>query len=282
MKKILFLAIMIISTICLYSQNSQDKPYTAPIIGIKGGINHSTFKYNDPNLKSVPHNLFINPNIGIFCEFNLNKYFNIATEFFWYSRGSLTEYTYENNYNVRYRVNSNYLTMRIPIYYRFNMTNKENIKPFLIVAPSYNHLLGGNIHLSQPGLSISEVNINIGQANMNRHDFSLFFGCGSQFYIKCERFYILTKLELGYNAGLTNSFSKMEIEESSISTNVHAYNITGKRHINNVEFNISIGIPLKFTRDACYECNDKYKTYNKKRTKRKNANRHNKFLNLPY
>lgn len=285
MKKILFLATMIISTICLHSQNKQDKPYKAPIIGIKGGINHSAFKYNAPDLKSVPHSLYINPNAGIFCEFNLNDYFNIAAEFFMYNRGFLAKYVYENNYNVKYEVNSKYFTTRIPVYCHLKMINKESIKPFIMMAPSYNYLLGGDINLSQPGLSISNVNINIGQANMNQHDFSLFFGGGCKFYIHYSSFSIVTKLELGYNVGLTNSFSKMEIEENSISTNVNAYNITGKRRIDNVEFNISIGIPLKFTHDACYECNDKYRTYSKKRTKkvkRANTDQHRRFLNMPY
>ena len=87
---------------------------------------------------------------------------------------------------------------------------------------------------------------------MRRHDFSIFLGGGSQFYINLGAFYLVTKVELGYNIGLSNSFSDMEINESIKAGNVNAYNITGKRKIHNIEFNVTLGIPLKFLHDACW------------------------------
>lgn len=259
MKKIFTFLIVILATINMYSQGRINNVYDAPAVGIKLGLNHSTFKYNDPNLKSLPHNLFISPNIGAFFELHLNSSFYIAPELFLYNRGHLTQYIYETDYNVTYKVRSRYFTARIPICYRINLSDAENVKPFLTVAPSCNLLLGGNISLSQPNLPISEVDIAIGRANMRRHDFSVFFGCGSQFYIDCGSFFLVTKVELGYNVGLTNSFSDMEIEEYSKPENINAYNITGERKIHNVELNITFGIPLDFYRDACWNASINYK-----------------------
>lgn len=259
MKKIFTFLIVILASLNLYSQGFRTDIYDAPIVGVKLGLNHSTFKYSDPNLISLPHNLLISPNVGLFFQIHLNRNISVAPELFLYNRGHLTKYVYETDYDVTYKVRSRYFTCRMPIRYRLNFYNAENVKPFLVVAPSYNLLLGGNINLTQPNLPIDEVDIAIGDANMRRHDFSLFLGGGSQFYIDCGSFFLVTKVEIGYNIGITNSFSDMEIEENSKPLNVNAYNITGERKIHNIEFNVTLGIPLQFYRDACWNAGTNYK-----------------------
>lgn len=265
-KTIAFLFIFLTATELFCQVNSEER-YTAPTLGLKIGVNHSTFKYSDSNLESMPHNLFVNPNIGAFLELYINDNLFVAPEVFLYNRGHLSKYIYEDKFNVTYKVSSRYVTARLPIYYRFSKHHIRNINPFVVVAPSYNHLLGGHIDLHQPELSVSEVSINIGNANMRQQDFSVFFGCGCQFYINYGDFSIVTKAELGYNVGLTNSFSDMEINEVSHGENTNAYNITGVRKINNIEFNVTIAIPLKFSHcDACWGNNSSNKS--KKNNKR--------------
>ena len=284
MKKIFIFLIVISATLNLHSQSEITRRYTAPAIGLKIGLNHSTFKYTDPNLQALPHNLHINPNFGLFVEFHLNDHFSIAPEFFLYNRGHLTKYVYEGNYNVTYEVNSKYFTTRIPVYYRFNLVRQKNIKPFLVIAPSYNHLLGGNISLHQPDLSISEASVDIGSANMRQQDFSFFFGAGTQFNINCGDFSLVTKVELGYNVGLTNSFSDHEINENSKAENINAYNITGERKIRNIELNVTVGLPLKFSHDnACWECKKREAAERKHRKqKSKGTNKPKKFYYSPF
>lgn len=267
MKKTFVFLIVIMTAMNIHGQSIRGNVYDAPAVGLKVGGNHSTFRYSDHNLASLPHNTFINPNIGAFFEMHLSSGFSIAPELFLYNRGHLTQYVYETDYKVTYKVRSKYLTLRLPFCYRANFDDAENVKPFLVVAPSYNLLIGGNINLTQPGLPISEVDIPIGNANMRRHDFSVFIGGGSQFYIDCGDFHLVTKIEIGYNVGLTNSFSDMEIKESSKPGNVYAYNITGERKIHNIELNVTLGLPLLFFRDACWNASLNYKkrsvrTYN--------------------
>lgn len=267
MKKTFALLIIIFATLKLQCQVGVEERYTATTLGLKIGLNHSTFKYTDSNLKSLPHDIFINPNIGAFIELYISDNLFIAPELFLYNRGHLTHYVYEKNFNVTYKVRSRYFTTRVPIYYRFNISRDDNFKLFLTAAPSYNLLLGGKIDLYQPGIPVSKANINIGRANMRQQDFSIFFGCGGQFYINYRNFSVVTKIEFGYNLGLTNSFSDMEISELSKAENTNAYNITGERKINNIEFNVTIGIPLKFSHnDACWGIKrDKKSTINNKK-----------------
>lgn len=240
-------------------------------VGIMAGINHSNFIYNENHLKSLPNNLFLRFNFGLFIDIPINKSVSISPTFSLCQKGTLVKYNYEQNYNITYTVKSKYFSTKIPIYYYiitklqshndvrpyYNIHN--DIKPFIVIAPSYNYLCGGNISLTQPNLPIEEVNINIGKANMAQHDLCIFIGGGV-----CMNIFLLsTKFEFGYNIGIINNYSKMEIQGTSHSNNIHAYYINGKRFNHNLEFNIHIGIPIKKTKEGCKECNKRYPQYSK-------------------
>ena len=291
MKKIYICLLIVLLTLGTNAQTSHKKRHNHknnPIsIGLMAGVNHSTFIYNEAHLKPLPNNLFLRSNLGLFVDIPINEKLSIAPTFSLYSKGSLTKYVYEQNHNVTYTVKSKFLSTRIPIYYYFDkrLNTKDDIRPFLktsneirpfvVIAPSYNYLLGGNINLSQPGLPIENVDINIGKANMNTHDLCVFLGGG----ISIKRFSLHSKVELGYNIGLINSYSKMEINETSLSSNINAYNINGKRFNHNIELNIYISLPIKKTDKECEECNKKYPKYsNSKEMKHIHNNAHKSFI----
>lgn len=293
MKKIFIYIFIFFASINVYAQRNHKQVGS---FGVKAGLNHSTFIYTDKNLKPLPNNIFIRPDLGVYVEAFINDNLSLAPEVFLYNKGNLTTYVYENNYDVTYKVKTRYLTTRLPLYYYFQtylkseskvrpfVRTEKSIKLFLVCAPSIDYLLGGNISLTQPGLPINEVNINVGKANMHNIDFSMFIGCGYSF-INSE---FISKIELGYNFGLINSYSEMEKIENSQSTNIHAYNITGKRFNRNIELNVSFGIPIKVkkkdTKDACngsyngFQLNNKRNTYNNKAQKSKNK----RYMGLVY
>lgn len=294
MKKTFLYICLLFTSLNVFAQNANNR---AVSIGLKGGLNHSTFIYTDKNLKSLPNNIFIRPDIGLFAEFFIKDDISLAPEVSLFNSGNLTKYQYGNNYNVTYTVRTRYIATRIPVYYYYHTYTKagyKNIEPFnkhkneirlfIVCAPGINSLLGGDINLEQAGLPIDNVNINVGKANMNNIDLSIFFGTGCSF----NQSSFLTKIELGYNLGLINSFSKMERLENSQPTNIHAYNITGKRFNRNIELNVSFGIPIKVkkkdTKDACngsyngFQLNNKRNTYNNKAQKNKNK----RYMELVY
>lgn len=253
MKRIFALFAVILISAETHCQTYLEKRYTAPTLAIKVGLGHSSFRYSDHNMQSMPHNIFVNPNIGACLDIYLDDNLFVAPELSLYTRGHLSEYLYEELFSVSYMVRARYIAARIPVYYRFSKPYRMDRCPFLVVAPSYCRLLGGNICLNQPGLSVSEVRIDIGNANMRPYDFCLFLGCGYQRFFNCGDFSVVLKAEMGYNWGLANTFSDLEMQEISHGMNTNAYNITGTRKINSVEFNVAIGIPLRFSNsNACW------------------------------
>lgn len=225
-----------------------------PVFGIVGGISTARFKYSDENLSSLPNDHALRPNFGVFIEVPIGDVFSISPELLIAHKGFRTTYSYgEELYDVTYEVRSRYISIRIPLMYRFSISNNHNIQPFLFLAPDFSYLLGGEITLDQQGLPIPEANINIGKANMHDIDAGLYFGFGVRWKFKIGNYMMLTRLDAGYNIGFINSFSEMEIDESSIPTNIHAYNITGTRFNRALECNLHISIPKKIRKPGCEE-----------------------------
>lgn len=230
------------------------------VFGLKTGINSSSFVYSDSHLNTLPKDFLLRADIGAYLELPISKFLSVSPQVLLSSKGSSTSYIYENEYDVSYTVKSRYISMRLPINIRIPVRALNNNEFNLFFAPCYNYLLGGTIALSQPGLPISDVNINLGSANMRSEDISIFFGGGYRFRINFTHLTLITKFELGYNMSITNNFSDMELNQSSTPTNIHSYNDVGERYNRNLEFNVSIGIPIRLGRSECTDFNHDFPT----------------------
>lgn len=241
-------------TITLKAQKVTFPPYVQPdrsnvvTVGLKGGIVLPHFYYTDPALKGLPYNILLRPAGGIFLEIPIDN-FVLNPQAMYYGMGMSSTYTYKNNYQVQYLVNSNYLDLRMSLCYRFRLS--KTLFSYAFIAPGIGILLNGDLSLSQPGLDIPSSNMEMTKANM--YDINAFVspGLGIQYYINMPRFSITFKIEAGYNFGIINTYSRQEKDETAIPTNVYAYNNTGKRYARGIEVLFSIGLPLKFDKLKC-------------------------------
>lgn len=267
MKKIIFFILVLFVTAANMSgqisrrgKDVEKRRDNSPFFGIIGGVSSPKFEYTDKNISNLPATTVWRPNFGIFVELPIGNYFSISPELLAASKGFKTSYLYGNKpYTVTYEVQSRYLSLRIPFLFRFSFGGYHNIQPFLFVAPDLNYLLGGKIKLEQQGLPIPEANTDIGKANMNDIDAGVYLGFGIRWKFKVNSYIMLMRLDAGYNIGLINTFSSMEIDDSSNPLNVHAYNITGTRLNKALEINIHISIPKRIKRSGCDEINKFYR-----------------------
>ena len=216
-------------------------------MGIKGGVGAPSFFYSHPVLTKTPRDWFFRPLGGLFVEIPINEW-TITPSVMYTGLGFSTTYTYKDNYEVHYLVRSNYVDYRIAVAYRKRLTRDVFVYSFL--SPGLGVLIDGDLSLSQPGLEFPNVSLEMTNANMRETNIFLVGGIGAQYYINMPRFSLTMKLEVGYNHGISNTFSRKEVEETAIPTNVYAYN-TGKRYARNVEVLFHIGLPLKFDSLKC-------------------------------
>lgn len=244
----------------------------AVIVGLKGGVDLAGMSYTSSELKSLSQDLYLRPAAGLFVEFPLSKSFAVGADFLYQGRGMKVNYFNggDERYPVNYKISSNYFDLRIPLTYRF-LTEKM-VNPYVFLAPDFSMLAGGAISLDQKSNLSGEAEMNqtidIGEANMRPYSVSAIFGVGARLNLNFRQFALIMKLDVAYNFGLVNTYSDKEMNHgfgnqpyNENIVNVNAYTEIGSRFNRGPEIMFSIGLPLKFMRDACSGFgNRKYKS----------------------
>ncbi|MCQ2307395.1 MAG: PorT family protein [Bacteroidales bacterium] len=235
---------------------------SAVIVGLKGGVSSANMHYSNSELNSLTKNVLLRPDYGLFVEMPMKNDFAVGVDLLVAGKGVDVSYNShgDSDYPVKYTVKSTYLDLRVPVSYKFAVT--YSFMPFVYVAPYLSYRMGGTISLEQKSFYEYDDDINqsidIGDANMQMFDFGAVVGGGLRYDFNFPSFSIVTKLEVGYNFGMLNTFSKKEQEDgfgtapvNNGIVNVNAYNTQGKRFNRGVEAMITIGLPLKFRERDC-------------------------------
>ncbi len=245
----------------------------AVIVGLKGGVDFAGMSYTSADLKSFGQDLYVRPAGGVFVEIPVSRSFAIGADFMYQGRGVKLNYLNggDERYPVNYTISSNYFDLRIPLTYRF-LTDKM-VNPYVFVAPDFSMLTGGTISLDQKSNLSGEEDLNqtidIGDANMRPYSISAILGVGARMNLNFTQFALVLKLDVAYNLGLVNTYSDKEMNHGFGSqpyneniVNVNAYGEIGRRFNRGPEVMFSIGLPLKFMKDACSGFgNKKYNRY---------------------
>lgn len=231
------------------------------LFGLKGGINFPRLYYTNAHLSNLPHDLMITPSAGAFIEFPLFKSFAVAPELNYQQRGGATSYVYEGKYDVSYKFEAEYVSMRIPFICYFPVSNM--FRPYVFAAPDAGYVVGGKISLMQPGLNIEGSEIGLNNSNINRYYFGLLGGAGIRMNLLLQEFTLVIKADAAVNFGLLDTFSESEHNETASPTNVYAYNHQGMRNSRGLEVSISIGFIRIKGDDVC----DHFNSYKTKRIK---------------
>lgn len=248
MRKVLFILCLLAISICAVGQRH---PSNQISLGLKGGVNFAGMAYTDWHLSELPQQMPLRPVGGIFVDIPLSKHFGLAPEIMYVERGMKTTYFHYSNYEVQYGIHSRYVDLRIPFLAGVNITSW--MQPYLVVGVDAGWLLGGNIHLHQPGFPDSDTTIMIGKANMRNLYLGAFGGVGIRFFREINGQKAQLKIDATYNFDFVDTFTDMEHSDEAQPINVNAYNITGKRFPKGIEITVGITIPLRSGKDdACY------------------------------
>lgn len=217
--------------------------------GLKLGANLPRMYYSNRNLSDLPHDLMVGPSFGLFVEFPLHRMFSLAAEFNWQKRGGATSYTYEKEYHVSYKLESYYTSLRIPLYCYFPIS--QSSAPYLCLGLDAGYSIGGSVSLSQPGLDISDVNMNLNDKNYNPLYIGALIGVGMRHNLKTDNFIWILKWDVALNWDFLDTFSDSEHNETAVPANVNAYNHQGTQMSRGLEAHISIGFIHQEDMSAC-------------------------------
>ena len=177
------------------------------LIGVRGGLNLSDMIYSYDPINTY-YNHFLQPQgmVGLFGHFHLGgSNLAIRPEVTFIGRADSLEWK-----DVRYRLKTHYLDLRMPITYNFRIRN-SHVSPYLMVAPQFNMAYGGKVNYFDQEDYPQGCSTTITTADINPYDVSVMLGGGFDFLIPTKGIPVLLSLEAGYNIGLLNNFAKREI-----------------------------------------------------------------------
>lgn len=244
-----------------FAAMAQGYKHSAPrevSVGLKGGINLAGMTFTDPHLSSLPQNMVLKPVGGVFVDFPLLDWFSIVPELMYVERGMSTHYIHYSGCEIDYAIRSRYVDFRLPVLIGVNITSW--FQPYLVAGGDAGYLLGGNIHLQQPGLPRPDITTDLGEANMKPLYLGAFGGLGLRFFKPMKGHWAQLRIEATYCHDFVDTFSEMEHNDEANPLNINAYNITGKRFPKGIEITMGLVVPLMPDKDACYSFSkNKYK-----------------------
>ncbi len=231
---ILFTIIAFASCITIKAQDSlafQDRV----TVGIKTGFAFPDMRYSDGNMDMYHHNAYCRGSFSVFSDIVLWKGLSVRPELTFIGRG--TKLNYQNA--IDYKLKATYFDIRVPIIWTF--LKDYWIQPYVTIAPNLDFALGGKINYDD---GYDSYEIKLSKGNFRPVDFGLFFGAGTQFVVDIKTWKFNVGVELGYNLGLVNTFSKQEQYGNINAVNNIYEDIKGTRKNGGVELSFMVGFPL--------------------------------------
>jgi hypothetical protein len=287
MKKLsIILTLALVATLSLSVNAQRNKAIRSPQtimdysewnIGVKGGI-----LFNDQiwsNLHVPSHKFHMGPIGGLvieycpnFHDYPLGGHFTVGLEALFAVRGTnmtydhefLTSYTQIGVSKNEYHSTLNCLEGRIP--FTFYFSTQENLKPYVVLAPTFTYVMGGTINWMKSYTTwpvgnedlaetknVYQESCDVGEANMRRIDVGIQAGAGIWWRYLTRHYYFIFKLEAAYNYGFMDSFSPQEKLQDDGTVEVQqqlglgdlTYDPVGTRHNQSFEVTASVLFPIK-------------------------------------
>lgn len=244
-----------------FAMNAQEKtePLSTWYIGLGTGVQFNSMRFSNLNKDRYPTKKGLSsPVWSIFVqkEFGNQRQFVVRPQISFLNRGGkladigrFSGYNDESIKDVTYQLKSHYVDIRVPLLYQFLKADKW-FRPYAGLTPVLGFSTGGNIRLQTEynDLSINGYETNLNGNNFSSTYFALTPTVGARFNFpvgKRGQNIAFVNLELGYEIGLTDTYSSKE--KNGEATNLVGRNgikFDGTRKFSGFNIQILVGIPL--------------------------------------
>lgn len=199
-------------------ENDSDKGHF--VVGARASLDIFNMRYSSSDLDIYRHHYGVREQLGVFAGYDyLWKGLSARVDLLYSPRGVRLSWQ-----DIDYKLRSYYFDIRIPVTYTF--LRDKMIQPYVMFAPNVNFVMGGNVRYNS---TYNYSYTKLSKANFRPVDFSLYFGAGVKVPIEVGNQKLYVGGEFGYNLGLCNTFSKMELNNISNALNLPMYEVNGTR-----------------------------------------------------
>lgn len=188
-------------------------------------------------------------NSGLFllsAEYSFNDQFSVRPELGFLSRGGAL---YVSNVGKTaqgfYALKANYFDIRVPIIYNFNLSNTK-FRPYAYVAPLVGFVMGGKVSYDEE-LRTGEIRnyeLKLSKSNIAPAYFAAVIGAGVKYPINIIGRTCYAGVELSYEYGITDTYSKMERNNLTNNVNMVYGPVASPRKNSGFEVKVSFQVPL--------------------------------------
>lgn len=250
MKKLLILCFVSLLCFNLYAQENGEKEN---YFGIGFGFHSNKMKYTNignrffsekKSLKGALFSLYVQQQLGMSGRFAMRP------EIAFLKRGGEMRGSYSflksanGSANTTYKLKANYIDIRLPFMYY--LSNNGRLRPYVLVAPVLGFARKGNIKLNEDYYDGTNdaVEMKLTEANMAKAYFALSAGVGMNYSFNISDHNFLVGVEAIYEHGLSNTYSKMEKDGTSVDILSSGRVVDGKRRFRGFELKATLGIPF--------------------------------------
>lgn len=214
------------------------------MIGAKGGVIIPKVTYNSTIFNEIPQELLLKPAFGLYIDIPLSRKVSFSPEVLYTSRGvNHADFIYREIYDASYVLMANYVDLRLPLSYRFRLSNF--IQPYFFIAADLAFCLNATAdYMINYEANLIDIHDELLLPDdYKSFDISALLGLGFRFNFNINRSVITTKIEVAYNFGMIDTYGTETA--NVVDPELSRYNRP-------IECMFSIGIPLKRSqKDAC-------------------------------
>ena len=232
-------------------------------VGVAGGIHSSILDYSHLDKTFYPERSFITKGVfSVFAqyEFGKEKHYAVRGGFSFLRRGGKLDEIRQSHFrfievptsdyeDINYSINSGYFDIRASFIYNF-MKADSRIRPYVFVTPILGFSTGGVIRYQEKPEEGKKFNyeLALNKGNYVPAYFAAEFGIGCRYQVEIKGNPLFIGVELGYEYGFTDTYSKKEKKGSSyVKKGYFKYSgakVEGTRKLHGIECQITLGVPL--------------------------------------
>ncbi len=253
MKKFLLLLALVSLLTIEAKANNADSLMTKWSVGISTGFHSNMMRF--PGLPKDIYNGRKGRTTGLLvlsAEYSAPKNFSIRPEIAFLGRGgSLYLSNYYGVKNGTYNLKANYFDIRVPVIYNFKL-NKTKIQPYAYLAPVAGFVIGGNVSLRERLMdgSRNSYSLKLSKGNVAAAYFAMAIGGGAKYPINILGEQCHIGLDLSYQLGITDTYSKVEKANHTVNVNhINGPVISTRKH-SGFEMKIGFSAPISLFKKA--------------------------------
>ena len=245
--RVLLLALFLFFTVDTYASGPDSLALSRWKVGLSAGYHCNMMRFPDLSKDNYYRRGIGSSGVALLsAEYRFNNIISLRSEFGFADRGGSLHYRNVSDVSSGvYTMKATYFDIRVPVIFDIPIPNTK-FAPYVYVAPVVSFVAGGWIKADETMISgeVRPTMLSLSNGNIAAAYFAAEVGAGVRYPVRIAGHECHVSFEVGYEYGFTNTYSKKERENASVSVNTMQGATVGPRKNSGFELKLGIQVPL--------------------------------------